>query len=185
MLGLDGRLAALDGGLIEGRWWSRFQSKHRRAERGWRVRNFFHHTPMFAHTALASGRRAFSRTVSVARPVRPLRAVGASPATWSHISAPRAKCYSTSLADVNPDEDAVRGSQATASSPPGPTPAAPTTTPKPSFTEGFSPASTADVSGEDWTRSFHGLSTQPFSKETAEILQAPIDPLDLEMKPGK
>jgi Mitochondrial genome maintenance MGM101 len=36
----------------------------------------------------------------------------------------------------------------------------------------------------DWSRSYHGLSTQPFPPEVAEILQAAIDPLDIEMKPG-
>ena len=36
----------------------------------------------------------------------------------------------------------------------------------------------------DWSRSYHGLSTQPFPKEVAEILMAPIDPNDVEMKPG-
>jgi hypothetical protein len=36
----------------------------------------------------------------------------------------------------------------------------------------------------DWSRSYHGLSTQPFPLEVAEILQAAIDPLDIEMKPG-
>jgi hypothetical protein len=39
-------------------------------------------------------------------------------------------------------------------------------------------------SSTDWSRSYHGLSTQPFSIEVADILQAPIDPLDIEMKPG-
>lgn len=36
----------------------------------------------------------------------------------------------------------------------------------------------------DWSRSYHGLSTQPFPLEVADILQAAIDPLDIEMKPG-
>lgn len=36
----------------------------------------------------------------------------------------------------------------------------------------------------DWSRSYHGLSTQAFPSEVAEILQAAIDPLDIEMKPG-
>ena len=36
----------------------------------------------------------------------------------------------------------------------------------------------------DWSRSYHGLSTQPFPPEVADILQAAIDPLDIEMKPG-
>jgi hypothetical protein len=39
-------------------------------------------------------------------------------------------------------------------------------------------------SATDWSRSYHGLSTQPFPQEVAEILQAAIDPLDIEMKPG-
>jgi len=37
--------------------------------------------------------------------------------------------------------------------------------------------------GDDWSRSYFGLSTQPFSAEIAEILQAPLDPEDVEMKP--
>jgi hypothetical protein len=35
----------------------------------------------------------------------------------------------------------------------------------------------------DWTRSFHGLSAQPFSKEAADILMAPIEFDDVEVKP--
>jgi Mitochondrial genome maintenance MGM101 len=35
----------------------------------------------------------------------------------------------------------------------------------------------------DWTRSFHGLSAQPFSKEAAEVLLAPIPFDDVECKP--
>jgi len=38
-------------------------------------------------------------------------------------------------------------------------------------------------SATDWSRSYHGLSTQPFPQEAADILQAAIDPLDIEMKP--
>jgi Mitochondrial genome maintenance MGM101 len=36
----------------------------------------------------------------------------------------------------------------------------------------------------DWSRSYHGLSTEPFPPEVAEILQAAIEPLDIEVKPG-
>jgi hypothetical protein len=36
----------------------------------------------------------------------------------------------------------------------------------------------------DWSKSYHGLSEQAFSKDIAEILLAPIDPMDIEMKPG-
>ena len=36
----------------------------------------------------------------------------------------------------------------------------------------------------DWSRSYHGLSTQPFPVEVSDILQAAIEPLDIEIKPG-
>ncbi|KAK3303201.1 mitochondrial genome maintenance MGM101-domain-containing protein [Chaetomium strumarium] len=35
----------------------------------------------------------------------------------------------------------------------------------------------------DWSSSFHGLSTTPFSPETASVLMQSIDPLDIEIKP--
>lgn len=35
----------------------------------------------------------------------------------------------------------------------------------------------------DWTRSFHGLSSEPFSKEAADVLMAPLDVDDIEVKP--
>lgn len=37
----------------------------------------------------------------------------------------------------------------------------------------------------DWSKSFHGLSTQPFSSEVAEILMQSISPDDIEIKPGE
>lgn len=43
-----------------------------------------------------------------------------------------------------------------------------------------------DVSTEekvDWTRSFHGLSAAPFPKEAADVLLAPTDPAEVEIKP--
>ena len=36
----------------------------------------------------------------------------------------------------------------------------------------------------DWSRSYHGLSVEPFPKEVADVLQAPIDTMDIEIKPG-
>ncbi|CZT16195.1 related to mitochondrial genome maintenance protein MGM101 [Ramularia collo-cygni] len=35
----------------------------------------------------------------------------------------------------------------------------------------------------DWTRSYHGLSASPFTAEQAQILQAPLDYDDIEIKP--
>lgn len=40
-----------------------------------------------------------------------------------------------------------------------------------------------DPTHVDWTKSFHGLSVQPFSKEAADVLLAPINPEDVEIKP--
>lgn len=40
-----------------------------------------------------------------------------------------------------------------------------------------------DPTGIDWSSSFNGLSTQPFSKEAADVLQARLDKNDIEIKP--
>jgi len=40
-------------------------------------------------------------------------------------------------------------------------------------------------SATDWSRSYHGLSQMPFDKGIAEILLAPVDPADVEIKPGR
>jgi Mitochondrial genome maintenance MGM101 len=36
----------------------------------------------------------------------------------------------------------------------------------------------------DWSKSYHGLSTEPFGRDVADVLLAPIDPRDIEIKPG-
>lgn len=44
-----------------------------------------------------------------------------------------------------------------------------------------------DAGGEnkvDWSKSFHGLSAEPFKKEAADVLLAPLDPEEVEVKPG-
>ena len=52
--------------------------------------------------------------------------------------------------------------------------------------DGLPPLLDAPPSGgtTDWSRSYHGLSTQPFPPEVTNVLQADINPLDIEMKPG-
>ncbi|KAF7368977.1 Mitochondrial genome maintenance protein [Mycena venus] len=40
-----------------------------------------------------------------------------------------------------------------------------------------------DASATDWSKSYAGLSQQAFSKEIADVLLAPLDPLDIEIKP--
>ena len=44
-------------------------------------------------------------------------------------------------------------------------------------------ASSLDNSAIDWSRSFHGLSSTPFSSEIAQILMADLEPDSIEIKP--
>ena len=49
------------------------------------------------------------------------------------------------------------------------------------------PPASMEVSGNgvtDWSKSYHGLSAEPFSDHIRQILQTPVDPLDVECKPG-
>ncbi|QRV72356.1 genome maintenance protein [Ceratobasidium sp. AG-Ba] len=69
-----------------------------------------------------------------------------------------------------------------------PSPSAPTVTSRAvdngggiSYTDDI-PAPSGDGK-QDWYTSFHGLSTQPFPKEAADVLMAPIEPNDVEIKP--
>lgn len=41
-----------------------------------------------------------------------------------------------------------------------------------------------DSGANDWSKSYYGLSVEAFPKDIAEILLAPIDEMDIEMKPG-
>jgi hypothetical protein len=38
--------------------------------------------------------------------------------------------------------------------------------------------------GMDWSKSYHGLSVAPFPKEISDVLLQPIEPEDVEIKPG-
>lgn len=57
---------------------------------------------------------------------------------------------------------------------------------------GLDPVGSAGLTGgsessgqpTDWSRSYHGLSVQPFEDKVSEVLLAPVDPMDIEMKPG-
>ncbi|KAK4099484.1 Mgm101p-domain-containing protein [Parathielavia hyrcaniae] len=68
------------------------------------------------------------------------------------------------------------------------------TVPSSAFTSALSGSSANDINGNgsgsgaaaqaiDWSSSFHGLSTTPFSPETAAVLMQPLDALDIEIKP--
>ncbi|PGH04447.1 hypothetical protein AJ80_08500 [Polytolypa hystricis UAMH7299] len=86
----------------------------------------------------------------------------------------------------------------TTSFPPAPkSPQQPTPPPSPLSVQNISKTGLSDAPAEleldisdpssndhvDWTRSYHGLSTEAFSKEAAEILTQEIDPHDVEIKP--
>lgn len=52
------------------------------------------------------------------------------------------------------------------------------------------PAREAEESGPldehtDWSKSYSGLGTNAFPKEVTDVLLAPVDPADVEMKPGE
>ncbi|KAI1267893.1 mitochondrial genome maintenance protein mgm101 [Xylariaceae sp. FL1019] len=62
--------------------------------------------------------------------------------------------------------------------------------PLPDAPPAHAPNSNADISNGnptgdpiDWTQSFHGIGTSQFSPEAANILLAPIDPMEVEVKP--
>ncbi|KAK3945736.1 mitochondrial genome maintenance MGM101-domain-containing protein [Diplogelasinospora grovesii] len=55
--------------------------------------------------------------------------------------------------------------------------------PSSAFTAALSGSTQVEGNGIDWSSSFHGLSTTPFSPETAAVLMKPLDPLDIEIKP--
>ncbi|KAH9482298.1 Mitochondrial genome maintenance protein [Psilocybe cubensis] len=71
--------------------------------------------------------------------------------------------------------------------PPSPAASSSTTTPSsptPAQAETpYFPDVNAPDGSTDWSKSYSGLGVQPFPKEAAKILQAPLDPMDIEMKP--
>lgn len=68
-------------------------------------------------------------------------------------------------------------------------PSPPSTTPPHSIhiveAPGFDDPAESTQPGNDWSKSFHGLSSKPFDKEVAQILMRPLDVKDIEIKPGK
>ena len=67
------------------------------------------------------------------------------------------------------------------------TPSTPSGAPLDDLSSGFNDTPSALPAGQaehvDWSRSFHGLSSGAFSKETAAALLMPLDPADVEVKP--
>ncbi|KAK2737869.1 hypothetical protein FQN55_000881 [Onygenales sp. PD_40] len=134
------------------------------------------------------------------------------PISRSHLSTASAKPPARSIASsTNYRQSQSSSSASTASKPPPPpvpkpstppstTPAKPTPTATTTTVQNISRTGLADKPPSpspsdlteqtpntqdhvDWTRSFHGLSAEPFSKEAAEILLQEIPPEDVEIKP--
>jgi hypothetical protein len=86
---------------------------------------------------------------------------------------PVRKASTSSEKDFDIDDDLPPRPSSSSNNPPSPSP-------------NPYPESILDVppTGTDWSRSYAGLSTESFPKELAEILMAPVDPMDVEIKPG-
>ncbi|KAI1100343.1 Mgm101p-domain-containing protein [Jackrogersella minutella] len=139
------------------------------------------------------------------RALTPLRAAtrqlcsSSNPQNWAQVpmrtlvSASKPKTYPQST--VRPPSGSST-STTTASKPASASTAAPATrTPVPAVSEAPLPdAASQPLPGEtdageenggpiDWTQSYHGLGTSSFGPEVAAVLQAPLDPEDIEVKP--
>jgi len=125
----------------------------------------------------AASRMAFRARFVAPRPV----ANHHPPSLFARTYASAPRTYATRADEVNPDEDAVVSGGGSSTAPDSAS--SPSTGSDNVF--GGSPSSNGNghVAANDWSKSFHGLSTEPFSAEIAEALQAPVDPLDVEMKP--
>ncbi|GES57904.1 genome maintenance protein MGM101 [Aspergillus terreus] len=126
--------------------------------------------------------------------------------TWPLRPLPR----TTTTTTIRPLSQSHRVQQSPAPQPPAPKPATPQTptnapkqpdpratrilspTPSHPTTDNISKTGLADKPLEldstpaekiDWTRSFHGLSAEPFPAHVADILLAPTDPEEVEIKP--
>ncbi|KAJ5966224.1 hypothetical protein N7481_012938 [Penicillium waksmanii] len=106
-------------------------------------------------------------------------------------SAPRVQNSSSNTTTAaTPQSTTTSTSQPSSQAPPPPRFTAPT--PNRPTTDNISKSGLSDKPLElesapeekiDWTRSFHGLSAEPFPKEAADILLAETDPEEVEIKP--
>jgi hypothetical protein len=64
-------------------------------------------------------------------------------------------------------------------------PTPPANFPNDQYTSTFQGTIPGEQEGPDWKTSFAGLSDSPFDRETAKILLKPLDPIDVEIKPGE
>lgn len=129
-----------------------------------------------------------SRTIATSRPFQQYSsqqkpAAATSPSTSSTTApkpSPTASTASTSSTPSPQASTADRASRIVA-----PTPNQPTTPniSKTGLSDKPLELESAPEEKIDWTRSFHGLSAAPFPKEAADVLLAPTEPDEVEIKP--
>ncbi|KAL1982770.1 hypothetical protein VTN96DRAFT_886 [Rasamsonia emersonii] len=137
-------------------------------------------------TTRRNGSHIPARAVSQSAPYRQTQPARPAPAAKTTASSSTPSSPSTSTSTATPPPTTARTAAAAANEP----------TPNEPTTDNLYKSGLADkpleleTSGEngltdkvDWTRSFHGISAEPFPKEVADILQAPTDPNDVEIKP--
>ena len=92
---------------------------------------------------------------------------------------------STSAAKTTTTPKPASTNGGAASAAPGSASSAQTPTPPASAFSSGEPLPDAENNGDaiDWTQSFHGLGESTFGPEVAAILQKPLDPEDIEVKP--
>lgn len=159
-----------------------------------------HHPHLDKMVATPARRGAFQLLASSSR--TPVRSFSSSRISAAFASAPKAQATSTTTAAKPATPSAYKSAAATTSTaqrtvtpsfpakePPVPTArgttAAAAISGQRSLTDGLSdaPAEIEGVAAHDWTRSYHGLGSVPFSAEQAETLLAPVNSQDVEVKP--
>lgn len=107
---------------------------------------------------------------------------------FSHLQLRRSLNARNVFTKTNPRQAEPAATNATSSTASKSTAASPPSTSKPAsaalnFEDGPIKLQEDDPSGVDWSSSFSGLSVQPFSKEAADVLLAPLAKNDVEIKP--
>lgn len=141
-----------------------------------------------ASTAASKPTTTYTRSTSSNYPRRTYNSYNKAPSSSPSSSSPASSSSAPKPASSTP---ATPASSSDTSSPP-----AFTTTPTSHPIQNITKTGLADAPPDlvlepanvpnghvDWTRSYHGLSAEPFSKEAAAVLLAPVDPDDVEIKP--
>lgn len=136
------------------------------------------------NTSMASG--IFTRRALAVLPRRAPNAITSfraslSPAARAFVTTPRSMASAAEIAAEVEAEASAASASSSKSAPKAKNGTAPS---MPKLVESIIDVNGTDDSTTDWSKSYFGLSAQPFDKEVAEILMAPVDPLDIEMKPG-